>query len=163
MNGEFALMLECMDIDDTEHIVDTSKMIGSEEKQSGQRVFDVDSKEDMDLLWSILPSDVIRIKHKELQDLLYYSDEESDYHSSVFKINFRDKTEITRPVDMGKYIGKLGWFSDYTDGSYIHFEKLKDIKDSSQGKIYLGENMNKYTKYFRPLTKEEWESMKPVG
>lgn len=73
-----------------------------------QRIFDIENEEDMKLLWSILPS---RIKYIEKTKPFTY-----DGKLKLIKINWHDKTEITRPVNYEDMIGCVGWFWDSDDG-----------------------------------------------
>lgn len=75
-----------------------------------QRIFDVDNPQE---IFDLFPDDVIRIEksdRKDTQDIIIFDDDCWDY--THIKINWRDKTEITRPVDESQWIGKLCWFWD---------------------------------------------------
>lgn len=75
-----------------------------------QRIFDVDNPQE---IFDLFPDDVIRIEksdRKDTQDIIIFDDDRWDY--THIKINWRDKTEITRPVDKSQWIGKLCWFQE---------------------------------------------------
>lgn len=75
-----------------------------------QRVFDVDNPQE---IFDLFPDDVIRIEksdRKDGQDIIIFNDDRWDF--TRIKINWRDKTEITRPVDESQWIGKLCWFQE---------------------------------------------------
>jgi len=78
-----------------------------------QRIFDVENKEDMDLLWSILPDDVVRILKSCHTSEKYYGENNNVVGiTNFFNINWHDKTEITRPVNYDNIIGCVCWFWD---------------------------------------------------
>jgi len=88
-----------------------------------QKVFDVENKEDMDLLWSILPDDVVRILKTCYTSEKYYGENNNVVGiTNFFNINWHDKTEITRPVNYEDMIGCVCWFEDGDNG-----EKTLDI------------------------------------
>lgn len=64
-----------------------------------QRIFDVENEKDMQDLWNILPEEIKKIKKAKKSyelDILYVKD--GGLFSSLFEINWHDKTEITRPI-----------------------------------------------------------------
>ena len=68
-----------------------------------QRVFDVENEKDMVDLWDILPDEIIRIRDtSEAYKEGFYSyetEKNKDYYiTTMLKINWHDKTEITRPI-----------------------------------------------------------------
>jgi hypothetical protein len=80
-----------------------------------QRIFDIENKKDMADLWDILPEEIEKIKKAKNSyelDVLYVKD--GGLFSSLFKINWHDKTEITRPIQEATEadIGKLCYFGD---------------------------------------------------
>lgn len=75
-----------------------------------QRIFDVDNPQE---IFDLFPDGVIRIEksdRKDTKDIIIFDDDCWDY--THIKINWRDKTKITRPVDETQWIGKLCWFWD---------------------------------------------------
>lgn len=113
-----------------------------------QRVFDVDNEKDMADLWDILQEDITRIEPFGMYNRFY-----SSYHhetNDLIKINWHDKTEITRPIqeateaDVGKiccfwndkgeeFFGRLGHIGDkyftmiapvFVDIKFLHCRRL---------------------------------------
>jgi hypothetical protein len=79
-----------------------------------QKIFDTDNEEDMKLLWNILPDEIYEIRKgygDSIEDNTFFF---KKGHASTFliKINWHDKTEITRPVNYKDMIGCVGWFWD---------------------------------------------------
>lgn len=75
-----------------------------------QRIFDVNNPQE---IFDLFPDDVIRIEKTERNDgqaRIIFSSDCCDY--TYIKINWRDKTEITRFVDESQWFGKLCWFWD---------------------------------------------------
>lgn len=90
-----------------------------------QRIFDVDNKEDMDLLWSILPTNTNKITGHNDNTTYLFEKEHQCFASicpDIIRINWHDKTEITRPVNYEDMIGCVCWFEDGDNG-----EKTLDI------------------------------------
>ena len=79
-----------------------------------QRIFDIENEKDMQDLWDILPDDVIRLKKNEpnTEYCVYVYSDLANFITKMLKINWHDKTEITRPVDYERMIGCVGWFWD---------------------------------------------------
>lgn len=84
-----------------------------------QRIFDIDNEKDMQDLWNIFPDEVIKARkvktgieflNEDNEPCLYIHDGDGGF--SIIKINWHDKTEITRPVDYESMIGCVGWFWD---------------------------------------------------
>jgi hypothetical protein len=80
-----------------------------------QKIFDTDNKEDMDLLWSILPESIVQIKDGTTDEggilNLFYSPDYCKGGCGFININWHDKTEITRPVNYEDMIGYVCKFS----------------------------------------------------
>lgn len=77
-----------------------------------QRIFDVDNPQDVKDLFDILPNNIVTIKWLP-NDMVGLVDNRGLMSSTeLFAIEWRDKTEITRPVDESKWIGCLCWFWD---------------------------------------------------
>jgi hypothetical protein len=103
-----------------------------------QKIFDVNNEEDMDLLWSILPDDVVRISPVTSKaNRIEFEDDE--FSTILLKINWHDKTEITRPINYGDMVGFVGWFWD---------------KDNEKEKS-LGVLTGYYPKAAFPFTKDD--------
>jgi hypothetical protein len=116
-----------------------------------QKIFDVNNKEDMDLLWSILPSEIKRIKKEN--PITY------DGKLKLLKIGWHDKTEITRPMQEAteQDTGKICAFWD-NDGRIV-YGLLSDLiieesKDRKYGCVYG----NRW-EHARRLTKQEIEEL----
>ena len=78
-----------------------------------QRIFDVDNPQDIKDLFDILPNYIVKIKWLPTYDKVGLVDNRGLMSSTeLFCIAWRDKTEITRPVDETQWIGKLCWFWD---------------------------------------------------
>lgn len=97
-----------------------------------QRIFDVENEKDMADLWNILPEEIEKIKKAKKSyelDILYVKD--GGLFSSLFEINWHDKTEITRPIQEASEtdIGKLCkfWDNDEDDEEWIACGILTNI------------------------------------
>lgn len=75
-----------------------------------QKIFDTDNEEDMKLLWSILPDEALIIKKDVMGCQVWETKKEIGYTLEMLKINWHDKTEITRPDNYEDMIGCVGWF-----------------------------------------------------
>lgn len=92
-----------------------------------QRIFDVDNPQDVKDLFDILPDDVQEIQRGIDKTVKFYNRKGlSISFSDVLAINWRDKKEITRPVDESKWIGCLCWFWDL-EPKYNSLGVLKKI------------------------------------
>jgi hypothetical protein len=115
-----------------------------------QKIFDVDNKEDMDLLWSILPDDVVRINPVTSKaNRIEFEDDE--FSTILLKINWHDKTEITRPVNYGDMVGCVGWFWD----DKIENHMLGILRKYCSGDGFAFYNEDNCFKNFRPAKKSE--------
>lgn len=127
-----------------------------------QRVFDIKNEKDMQDLWGILPDDIDKIEK--------YPDGVIDPFAgfcapsiplecrSLIKINWHDKTEITRPIQEAteQDIGKLCAFWDYKDE--IRYGKLDRIFNVGKTTFYSLEDIRDYD-HARRLTKQEIEEL----
>lgn len=124
-----------------------------------RKVFDVNCKEDMELLWSILPEEVVSVAvdSKGMIDIEYECTIERLIQLSfAFNINWRDKKEIRRPVDESEWIGKLCWFWDDCEE-----QKVFGLLEESSFMYHTTSNHpNRFTNC-RPLTLEEWKGLEP--
>lgn len=114
-----------------------------------QRIFDVDNPQE---IFDLFPDDVIRIEKsdlKDIQDIIIFDNDSWDY--THIKINWRDKTEITRPVDESQWIGKLCWFWDKNEQPFIAV--LNEIMLESRYK-YTTADGESY-KCCRPVRRDE--------
>lgn len=122
-----------------------------------QRIFDVENKDDMADLWDTLREDITKIEQFGPYNRFYTS-----YHHEthdLIKINWHDKTEITRPIQEAteQDVGKICAFWN------------KNINEVSYGKLLkIDERFNphKYQAngewgfiHCRRLTKQEIEEL----
>ena len=128
-----------------------------------QRIFDVENEKDMQDLWNILPDDVDKIEK--------YPDGVIDPFAgfcspsinvpcrSVIKINWHDKTEITRPIQecTEQDIGKLCAFWD-NDGSEA-YGLLSDLIIEESEDVKYGCVYGRRWTHARRLTKQEIEEL----
>lgn len=80
-----------------------------------QRIFDMDNPQDVKDLFDILPDNVKAVVKDVLdneQIELYDKDDMYIGFCSYIRIDWRNKKEITRPVDEREWIGCLCWFWD---------------------------------------------------
>ena len=95
-----------------------------------QRVFDVNNEQDMKDLWDILPEYYEKITKDCMYNLYkkYGGIDAYDSFGIFFKINWHDKTEITRPIQEATEadIGKLCRFWN-SDGGLIYYGILQSI------------------------------------
>jgi hypothetical protein len=117
-----------------------------------QKIFDTDNKEDMDLLWSILPDDVVRINPVTSKaNRIEFEDDE--FSTILLKINWHDKTEITRPVNYEDMIGCVGWFENEERAKFLGI--LTGITESDENGYVFCRNHALWYKYFTPAKKSE--------
>lgn len=82
-----------------------------------QRIFDVNNPQE---IFDLFPDNVIRVEKSARgvgNDKIIFDDDYWDY--ICIKINWRDKTEITRPVGKLHWVGKLCWFWDKNEQPFI--------------------------------------------
>ena len=77
-----------------------------------QRIFDVDNPQDIKDLFDILPDKIKKIMRNLNAFDCYDKDGEYIDSCAQIRVNWRDKTEITRPADETQWIGKLCWFCE---------------------------------------------------
>lgn len=77
-----------------------------------QRIFDIENEKDMADLWDILPDEAYSIKKSMGCQTWRRKGEDTGYYFEFVKINWHDKTEITRPIQEAseKDIGMLCCF-----------------------------------------------------
>ena len=125
-----------------------------------QRIFDTDNAEDMALLWSILPDSCRKITVGNTWDCIWEDDERFSFRS-LFKINWHDKTEITRPIQevTEADIGKICYFWDKEkSGCYEYGELLPGGMNRFQDFPYTARNGRSW-QHARRLTKQEIEEL----
>jgi hypothetical protein len=132
-----------------------------------QRIFDVENEKDMALLWSILPDWAEKIKKSSQPynyDVILSGNENYAKEACIFKINWHDKTEITRPIQEATEadIHKLCYFWDYDEeqeNGTGSFGKLCIIDEHKvEGTKYQGQNIGWFP-HCRRLTKQEIEEL----
>lgn len=82
-----------------------------------QRIFDVNNPQDVKDLFELLPSRIQKIRWTANNSVVFL--DKDGVITNLFHINWRDKIEITRPVDETQWIGKLCWFADDAGDEYI--------------------------------------------
>lgn len=129
-----------------------------------QRVFDVDNEQDIKDLWDILPDDMFKIKKSPFGGCYLMDKNEIGFYviqSSIIKIDWHDKNEITRPIQEATEadIGKLCAFWNDED---VYYGKLGSIR-TYNGKIYYELKTHIYEDieylHCRRLTKQEIEEL----
>lgn len=126
-----------------------------------QRVFDIENEKDMQDLWGILPDWAQKIKKNKSEHQyagIFAKNDAMAIDSCVFKINWHDKTEITRPIQEATEadIGKLCVFWN-DDNNMTEYNILKAIMPKS---VYKGGNPPYfYSGHCRRLTKQEIEEL----
>lgn len=87
-----------------------------------QRIFDVENEKDMADLWDILSDEVVKIEKDKLNTeyCVYRYSSLAFIDTKILKINWHDKTEITRPIQEATEadIGKLCYFWDIGEEDY---------------------------------------------
>lgn len=127
-----------------------------------QRIFDIENEKDMADLWDILPEFINKIEKNKTYNT--YSSEHIDgfYETAMLKINWHDKTEITRPVpEVTKQdIGKLCMFSYPQEEESKVIGVLRNIKKTTDGKnCYKMYGSGLWYIKCRRLTKQEIEEL----
>ena len=128
-----------------------------------QRIFDVENEKDMADLWDIVPDNTEKIKKStdsRYFDRLYRGN--GDILVVCFlKINWHDKTEITRPIEEAteEDIDKLCVFWNNGDEEEKDFGFLAEIYGSERP-YRLGTNLaDLWYDHCRRLTKQEIEEI----
>lgn len=124
-----------------------------------QRVFDVENEKDMADLWDILPDGIIKISPNNLAEETSLWSELNLFTLPIglIKINWHDKTEITRPIQEATEddIGKLCYFWDGDiNEKFIGIFRRKTL----QGK-YICDFKGWIFHHCRRLTKQEIEEL----
>lgn len=125
-----------------------------------QRIFDVENKKDMADLWDILPHNINRIIRYRDEFCEFYEDEKFAFDCDWLRINWHDKTEITRPIqeatkeDFKKLC--LFWDDNYSGKGVIGL--LSSIDGESVCNRYYMAGGTWWT-HCRRLTKQEIEEL----
>lgn len=118
-----------------------------------QRIFDMDNPQDVKDLFDILPDDVDKIQRENGNSARFLNKKGMIlYISELVAFNWRDKKEITRPVDESKWIGCLCWFWDVDPEQKI-LGFLKKI-DTLYGRPYQEMN-GLFHQQCRPVRRDE--------
>ena len=126
-----------------------------------QRIFDIKNEKDYTDLWDIMPNSINKIKkanYPDNFDTLYFQN--GIQLSSIFNINWHDKTEITRPIQEATEadIGKLCYFWDDNEDYSKQIGLLTEIKaENSIFKYVMSESI--CFAHCRRLTKQEAEKL----
>ena len=127
-----------------------------------QRIFDVENEKDMADLWNILPDMVKRIEKDDVDSsettIPYNRYMGSDYcigGCPYIAINWRDKTEITRPIQEATDadIGKLCLF--WGKGQRNAYGVLESVTRMKNGGYDYQSTENRLYSHCRRLTKQE--------
>ena len=117
-----------------------------------QRIFDVNNPQDVQDLFDILPNNIVKIKWVPTNKVDLFDNCGLKSSTGLFCINWRDKIEITRPVDETQWIGKLCWFTG-SGATCEYIGVLKAIVKNRSDK-YQKENGGFYS-YCRPVRRDE--------
>lgn len=130
-----------------------------------QRIFDIENEKDMRDLWKIVPDGVHKITQGAYSDVnTYWVGERYSFDSTLIKINWHDKTEITRPIQEATEadIGKLCAFYEEPaktdDKPYIYYSVLHKIENQSINTWFYTDRCDYFT-HCRRLTKQEIEEL----
>ena len=126
-----------------------------------QRIFDVENEKDMADLWDILPDFVNKIKRNVPADyyLVHYNNNPNVDILRFIKINWHDKTEITRPIQEATEadIGKLCVF--WEKGQRNAYGVLESVVHTKNGGYDYQSTENRLYSHCRRLTKQEIEEL----
>lgn len=134
-----------------------------------QRIFNTDNEKDMTDLWDILPDDIIKLTPSKALNCIYgWYNNCGNVAIYMLKINWHDKTEITRPIPEATIadIGKLCRFSLSEKArcsiSLIEeqdmFGILTEINNNGADTLYL-KDRDIWFNHCRRLTKQEIEEL----
>lgn len=127
-----------------------------------QRIFDIENEKDMANLWDIVPDNAEKIE-KATEDQYFdklYRNNGNILAVCVLKINWHDKTEITRPLQEATEadIGKLCYFwNDGTEDYSKQIGLLTEIKEDTVFRYILADSV--WYTHCRRLTKQEIEEL----
>jgi len=128
-----------------------------------QRIFDIENEKDMQDLWNILPDDALKICKDVMGCQVWENRKEIGYTLEIIKINWHDKTEITRPIQevTEQDIGKICVFYDgfdETDNEHDIYAVLYKIENQSKNTWFYTDGGDYYA-HCRRLTKQEIEEL----
>lgn len=114
-----------------------------------QRIFDVNNPQDVKDLFELLPSGIQKIRWTANNSVVFL--DKDGVIINLFRINWRDKIEITRPVDESQWIGKLCWFWDKNEQPFIAV--LKRVESDATYKYITTDG--EYYQCCRPVRRDE--------
>lgn len=127
-----------------------------------QRVFDIENEKDMADLWDILPENFDTIRKINRWDIAFlaHGNGELRIPSRFIRIEWHDKTEITRPIQEATEadIGKLCKFWNENEEEY-RIAIFTSILDKFNYKYNFCDNTDTYWKHCHRLTKQEVEEL----
>lgn len=126
-----------------------------------QRIFDIENKKDYADLWDIVPENIEAIEKSTQNSAIYRTNLGIRSGYQYIKINWHDKTEITRPIQEATEadIGKICYFWDKEkSGCYAYGELLPRSMSSYIDYPYEARNGRAW-KHARRLTKQEIEEL----
>lgn len=125
-----------------------------------QRIFDVENEKDMQDLWDILPHNINRVMRYTDKTYNFFEDEIFVFECSWLRINWHDKTEITRPIQEAteQDIGKLCYFWSADNPNDKAYGILSSIGTENGEKYYTIDDACFY-EHCRRLTKQEIEEL----
>lgn len=120
-----------------------------------QRIFDVDNPQDIQDLFELLPNRIQKSRWMADDSVVFLDKDGTIINSnSLFRIAWRDKTEITRPADKSKWIDCLCWFTD--DAGDDHIGVLQAIHNGDDSYPYICKNkLFRAFKACRPVRRDE--------
>lgn len=117
-----------------------------------QRIFDVDNPQDVKDLFELLPSGIQKIRWTANNSVVFL--DKDGVITNLFRIDWRDKIEITRPVDKSKWIDCLCWFID--DAGDEHIGVLQAIHNGDDSYPYICKSkLLRAFKDCRPVRRDE--------
>ena len=126
-----------------------------------QRIFDVEDAKDMADLWDILPDNVDTMRKINRWDIAFLANGNGELRisSRFIKINWHDKTEITRPIQEATEadLDKLCYFWDNCCEDII-IGKLT-VVERNKGHTYYRLGNYAVFDHCRRLTKQEIEEL----
>lgn len=125
-----------------------------------QRIFDVKNEKDYSDLWEIFPDSVERIAKKNNDEICLTYESGFIDETDLIKINWQDKTEITRPIQEAteQDIGKLCKFWNENIEEY-RIAIFTNILDKFNYKYNFCDNTDTYWMHCRRLTEQEIEEL----
>lgn len=129
-----------------------------------QRIFDIENEKDYADLWDILPHNINRVMKYNVKTYKFFEDGIFVFECSWLRINWHDKTEITRPIQecTEQDIGKICVFYDRfdeTDDEPDIYAVLHKIENQGKNNTWYYTDRGDYYAHCRRLTKKEIEEL----